>query len=579
MELYLNYLPSEFFSSESGVTKDSYLSAIAGTLPLRQFFATKSPPHQSKHAPKAIQIDEQREEYDSEKESEQPSPGSEPENNSNKSAKDQPELEPVQEQEAAPEQEVILEEAEESPATQVGAGGKEREKPKLRKKKSPTLELDVGEGPISEESKELRRRKREPLNTSDENELIQDAKFIGDALNPQSRKQSPRTKHRLTQRNAATISVDVGQVDLPPTPSSQPKSALRTTFGRRAEAGTEERAGSRIPMAAEQEGELIFGREDIEKTLRDTEELLVMYESQPDPEAGRTENVRKELSRRIYENMERAVAILGGKMIGWRPSEQTLVRLAEIGKKYLEGPIQAKLLRAILEEYRRVQEDKIIRLEEEKHSIETSQKLGQRYTLMQTLLNVFPEDLLRELEDLRQAAVERVDHPAVEEQSEASAISEESSSVSSVAEVPKLKAKKRLTKDAGTARRAAIPQTKSRGKQPRETPRQRMAQTQVLKLKNAAWDVKRKPEPKSRPHLGAGMGPRQASMAVVSKGKLKSGAGMSRTPTAAKGKGRVLPPQQSMKALHSDEQDAWIGVKSTELENEELWERDAALHI
>ncbi len=349
---------------------------------------------------------------------------------------------------------------------------------------------------------------------------------------------SPDQAERQKLRDSSTsvphiqnsiISLAVGQLDLPPSPSPI---GVRTTFGHMT--GSDERM--RLPPAEQSRAE----NTRLEGILKDTEELLVAYTTQT------TQGLQKELSRRIYENMEKVIDTLNSNQ-GQQHDEQTLVRLAEIGKKYLEGPVQARLLRAILEEYRRVQEGKIKQLETEKQTLEASQQIGRRYSLIQALLNVFPEDLLRELEGLKKARStasvgSRNETETISEHSE-----EDSVSASSV------------SKESRTAHRKRL-----------QGPHQTKGKP-LPRLKSAAWDVR---------HAAAGMGPRQASAAVIRRPKLVPSGAKTKTGSKRKGKSKkALAPQQSARALRSDDADTWIGTKSTELENEEMWERGGVPQI
>lgn len=325
-------------------------------------------------------------------------------------------------------------------------------------------------------------------------------------------------------RSVSTIDPNVGQIEIIPPPKPI---IVSQNFSH------------------EQIIEQVEDSNNVERVIQHTEELLSMYSAEL--AANPQSNLHKELSKRIYNNMKLVIDIMSLPDKTRKISEKSLARAAEIGKNYLEGPIQAKLLSVVLEEYRRCQEGKIIELEEEKQNIESTQKLSAHYGIMQTLLNVFPEDLLKELENLKK----KISETEVQE------VTEKESNISGESNDTETKnAKKTINKG---IQKKANPQAssmkvlkpvsklqKSRRMQPKVVQKQPLAQKQTIK--SSAWNVKK---PKVNPN--------KKEMHI------RNG---SKTMKTADAKAKKV-------AQTSANDQSWFGMQSSELVNDELWEKDS----
>lgn len=113
--------------------------------------------------------------------------------------------------------------------------------------------------------------------------------------------------------------------------------------------------------------------------------------------------IHKSEKSQINKNMEKIILLLSQENPKRNLKEQDLVRISEIGKKYLQGSIQDSLLRVILDEYGRVQKRKIRQLEKEKRSLASTNQLTENFGITKALLNLFPEEVLKNLQTLQTA--------------------------------------------------------------------------------------------------------------------------------------------------------------------------------
>jgi len=106
---------------------------------------------------------------------------------------------------------------------------------------------------------------------------------------------------------------------------------------------------------------------EVSTIIKEAENLIVKYNLMNNAKG------KKELSKAIYKNIEDIITILSNGNKEPKTTEEELMKISEIGKDYLEGPTQAKLLDAVLEEYQRLQKAKIKKFEEKKKSLQSTQ--------------------------------------------------------------------------------------------------------------------------------------------------------------------------------------------------------------
>jgi len=329
----------------------------------------------------------------------------------------------------------------------------------------------------------------------------------------------------IPQGSSPTIDTKVAMVDLPPTPSK--------------EKGVSSSDPKVEPIIKYDESE---NTTEIDKILKETEELLLMFNVPLSSDKSR--QIRQELIDHINDNMEQIIEIFSITEGPPKATEHSLVRIAEIGKKYLEGSLQAKLLRAVLEEYRKVQELKLKQLEQEKVSLQNTQTVSEKFDVLQALLAVFPEDLLREIEELKETGKLPRDSEL------GTGIGTVADSVISESPPPEKvsKSSRRSSQSSSAQKPKWSPYPNKPGRQPRGTPIQKTTQNQY-KFKNATYDPRHRATPKAGE--------------IAKKG---------RTLIGQPKKGHKH--QESIKSVKNTEEDAWIGMKSAELENDELWEKE-----
>jgi len=138
----------------------------------------------------------------------------------------------------------------------------------------------------------------------------------------------------------------------------------------------------------ETSGSIIKPKPDtIESALEKTEELISALN------AGNIGNFMKnEYEKRIAENTEILINLLDKIPNSQFIEIKNLMKISEIAKKYMDGPNQTKLLGIVLREYRKIQERKVSELSDKKKHIETAEHFEKQYEMLTELIQLFPNE-------------------------------------------------------------------------------------------------------------------------------------------------------------------------------------------
>ncbi len=272
--------------------------------------------------------------------------------------------------------------------------------------------------------------------------------------------------------------------------------------------------------------------EEIPALLSQTEEMARAYYSSRSEAASL---LNGEMKRRVAETTETLLALLES---GVPVDEPLLIRLANLGRTALEGPVQARLLSFVLDSYGKLQSRKI---ESERDSV------GQRK--IRRVETERPEVTQEYLAALRTELKGRIHTSA------------------STAAVHSFGVQTNPT---------SVHENCVRQYNPRTRPQQKKAQPN-----NRGYCTQGTTKPKISPKLSRpGVFSHQSKAARIVP-ETKRRVQVARTPAPAMGtrKGslrsgaRSVVAESPSKESESERDNTWIGVRSSELENDELWSK------